>query len=267
MKAFQRFLLFSLLPFSTFAQFGLTAAQRDSLNKLTAADHANMKQTAHQNLAARPKRQRMSAQSRQLRRINGKPLPYFAHILTLKNGNKVTSAEAWWSQRRPELIEEFEREIYGRLPKNIPKVTWKVEAVDNEFVGRIPVVAKKLTGHVDNSAYPSIKVDINMTSVIPTNVKSPIPILMMFGRPSFPSPAQPNNDDFEKINAAFKEMLIKSNPEMKAIFDKYPAYSPVSRASLPNFFAPLPNGDSPGSEQLLAAGWGYCTIDPSRSGR
>ena len=50
---------------------------------------------------------------------------------------------------------------------------------------------------------------------------------------------------------------------MKAIFDKYPAYSPVSRASLPNFFAPLPTGDSPGSEQLLAAGWGYCTIDPT----
>lgn len=50
---------------------------------------------------------------------------------------------------------------------------------------------------------------------------------------------------------------------MKAIFDKYPAYNPVFRSQPPNFFAPLPTGESPGSEQLLAAGWGYCTIDPA----
>ena len=117
--------------------------------------------------------------------------------------------------------------------------------------------------HVDNSQCPSISVDINMMLVVPANVKGPVPVLMMFGRPSFPSPAQPSNEDLESINIAFKEMMSKTNPEMKAIFDKYPAYQPITKLAGPGFFAPAVNGNSAPTEQLLAAGWGYVTIDPS----
>ena len=95
------------------------------------------------------------------------------------------------------------------------------------------------------------------------NVKGPVPVLMMFGLPSFPAPAQPSADDMEKLNTAFKEMMIKTDPAVKKIFDKYPAYSPVTRLPGFNFFAPPPVGDPPPTEQLLAAGWGYCTIDPT----
>src|SRR5689334_4772733 len=41
------------------------------------------------------------------------PCPQLPDVLTLKNGKKVTSADMWWKQRRPELIEEFEKEVYG----------------------------------------------------------------------------------------------------------------------------------------------------------
>ncbi len=102
-----------------------------------------------------------------------------------------------------------------------------------------------------------------MMLVVPTNVKGPVPVLMMFGRPSFPSPAQPSNEDLESINIAFKEMISKNNPEMKAIFDKYPAYQPITKLAGPGFFAPAVNGNSAPTEQLLAAGWGYVIIDPS----
>lgn len=50
----------------------------------------------------------------------------------------------WWNQRRPEIVEGFEKEVYGRLPKNIPNVKWEVEITDYEQVGFTPVVAKKL---------------------------------------------------------------------------------------------------------------------------
>lgn len=190
------------------------------------------------------------------------PCPGLPDLLTAKNGKKITTAEGWWKQRRPEIVEDLEREVYGRLPQNLPKVTWTVKITDREFVGRTPAIAKLLVGHVDNSDYPLINVDINMMLVVPANVKGPVPVLMMFGgRPSFPSPAQPTPDDMEKLNAAFKEMMIKSNPEMKALFDKYPAYTPITRLPAPNFFAPPPAGDLPPTEQLLAAGWGYVTLE------
>src|SRR5207244_7936760 len=47
------------------------------------------------------------------------PFPDLPDVLTLKNGRKVTSAEVWWKQRRPEIIEDFEREVYGRVPTNV----------------------------------------------------------------------------------------------------------------------------------------------------
>jgi hypothetical protein len=155
------------------------------------------------------------------------PCPQLPEILTTKNGEKVTTAEMWWNKRRPEIVEDFEREVYGRLPKNIPAVNWKVEITDYEFVGWTPVVAKKITGQVDNSLYPLINVNIDMMLVVPLNVKGPVPVLMMFGRPSFPSPAQPSQENMDKINKAFKDLLIKENPELKAVFEQYPGIQSV----------------------------------------
>ena len=190
------------------------------------------------------------------------PCPRLPDILTTKNGKKVTTPEMWWKVRRPEIVEDYEREVYGRIPKNVPKVNWTVKVTDREFIlrGFIPVIAKEIVGHVDNSAYPLINVDIKMMLVVPANVKGPVPVLMMFGQPSFPSPAQPSDDDMETLNATFKDLMVKTNPEVKKIFDKYPAYTPVTKTTI-NFFAPQTGEASP-TEQLLAAGWGYCTIDP-----
>src|SRR6187200_2906267 len=191
------------------------------------------------------------------------PCPQLPDILTTNNGKKVTSADMWWKERRPEIIESFEKEVYGRLPKNIPKVTWTVKVTDREFVNRIPVIAKMLVGHVDNSEYPLINVDINMMFVVPANVKSPVPVLMMFsGRPSFPVPTQPAPDEMDKINTAFKELMIKNDPSLKIIFEKYPAYQPITRLPPPNFFAP-PKADEEltPQERLLAAGWGYVLLE------
>jgi lysophospholipase L1-like esterase len=100
--------------------------------------------------------------------------------LTLKSGQKVTSARQWWDQRRPEIVEDFEREVLGRIPPNVPKVTWVVQSTTDSKAGVFPVVEKQLVGHVDNSAYPSINVDIEMTLVTPGNAKGPVPVMIMF---------------------------------------------------------------------------------------
>src|ERR1700722_16114015 len=50
------------------------------------------------------------------------PYPDLPEILRLKNGQKVTTADMWWKQRRPEIVEDFDREVFGRIPKTVPKV-------------------------------------------------------------------------------------------------------------------------------------------------
>src|SRR2546430_17570769 len=54
------------------------------------------------------------------------PFPHLPEVLTLKNGRRVATADAWWERRRPEIVEDFEREVFGRVPKRVPAVAWTV---------------------------------------------------------------------------------------------------------------------------------------------
>jgi hypothetical protein len=97
--------------------------------------------------------------------------------LVHKNGQPVTSAHGW-AQRREEIKEDFDREILGRPPANLPKVTWEVLSTTPETYGGIAVVTKRLQGHVDNSSYPQLTVNIEMTLTTPAHAKGPVPVLM-----------------------------------------------------------------------------------------
>ena len=126
------------------------------------------------------------------------PYPNLPDVLTLKNGKKVTTAAMWWNERRPEIVADFEREVLGRVPANVPKVTWTVTATKNEISGSRPAISKQLVGHVDNSACPAISVDIQMTLVTPADARRPVPVMVMFsfnraGLPPRP-PAPPGGD-------------------------------------------------------------------------
>jgi hypothetical protein len=101
--------------------------------------------------------------------------------LVMKDGTKVTSAEMWLKKRRREIVEDFDREIYGRVPKDTPKVKWEVTKTTKDAVGDMPVVTKQLVGHVDNSSYPQITVDIQLTLITPADAQGPVPVMMEFG--------------------------------------------------------------------------------------
>lgn len=115
-------------------------------------------------------------------KANSYPIP---DPLTLKNGKKVATAKDWWGKRRPEIVEDMDRELYGRVPKNLLKVTWSVASVSNDTVGGVVVITKKLIGHVDNSSYPNISVDIDLTLSTPANAKGPVPVMMVLSGGSF----------------------------------------------------------------------------------
>jgi hypothetical protein len=109
------------------------------------------------------------------------PYPKLPDPLVLKNGEKVTTAQAWVAKRRPEIVEDFDREVYGRVPRETPKVKWEVTDTKKDKVGDVAVVTKKLVGHVDNSSYPAITVDIQLTLTTPADARGPVPVMMEFG--------------------------------------------------------------------------------------
>ena len=194
------------------------------------------------------------------------PYPEIPELMKTNSGKKVKNAKQWYEVRRPEIAEAFESEVYGRLPENIPSVTWTITAQEIENVGMMRVKAKQLVGHVDNSACPSINVDIKMVVVTPADAKGPVPLLMMFGPANLPNPVKPGAADMEIINKTLRS-LLESDPRTAELMKKYPAWQPFEPANPFAMFSRMaqraPGQDPPSTEQLIAAGWGYAMIDPS----
>ena len=155
------------------------------------------------------------------------PYPTLPDPLALKNGRTVTTA-AMWRTRRAEILEDFEREVYGRRPKNTPKVTWEVKSTTNGMNGDVPIITKELVGHVDNSSYPQVTVDIQLSLSTPANAKGPVPVIMQFGGGFGPG----------------RGAAGRGGP---------PAGAP----------APAPPAGPTWQQQVLARGWGYAQIVPN----
>jgi sialate O-acetylesterase len=132
------------------------------------------------------------------------PYPTLPDPLVLKNGQRVKTAKAWWDQRRAQIVEDFDREVYGRVPANVPAVRWEVVSTTREKIGSIPVVTTQLLGHADNSAYPQVSVDIELSVTTPAQVTSPVPVIMEFGfkprpgAPALPAPPGPPTKDWRE---------------------------------------------------------------------
>jgi len=190
------------------------------------------------------------------------PYPVLPDPLTMQDGEKVTTAKMWWDKRRPELVAMYSRYVYGEVPSHVPAVKWTVTAVDHERIGFNPVIAKDLIGEVDNSSYPQIQVKIHMTVVTPAHATGPVPVLIMFAHAGFPAPNEPSEDEFARINSAWKALMVQQDPSLKDVFEQHPAWEPL--AATPFRFPELnADGGLPNTWQLIAAGWGFALLDPA----
>jgi hypothetical protein len=156
-----------------------------------------------------------------------KVLPYaLPDPLLMHDGARIRTSNAWWTRRRPEIVEDFDREIYGRVPRDLPRVTWTVTRTIQDTNGTVAVVTKELVGHVDNALYALIDVDIQLTLTTPANATGPVPVMMEFGL----------------------------SPEILATLRK--RFTDEQWAS---FVGTGPSWQS----QVLAKGWGYATLIPT----
>jgi hypothetical protein len=149
------------------------------------------------------------------------PLP---DPLVFKNGKPVKSAKDWEKKRRAEIFEDFDREIYGRVPAHTPSVKWEVVSTTNATNGDVAVITKKLIGHVDNSADPAITVNIELTLSTPAKATTPVPVMMELA-----------------FSKEVMERIAKLYPEMAKQASASPTWE----------------------QQLLAKGWGYAIYVPT----
>jgi hypothetical protein len=205
-KEFSMFLLLSVtIGVPCYSQFKLSPAdsiRRDSINRVTQQDYQQMlSQLNITSTRPGPSGNPQAPDAANTDEAKASPYATLPDPLTLDNGKKVTDSKTWWRKRRPEIAEYFDREIYGRMPKNTPKVKWEVVSVTNDTSQHFAAVTKKLIGHVDNSSYPSITVNIDLTLTTPANAKGPVPVIIEFGfifPPGFRLPPPPAGTPVQK---------------------------------------------------------------------
>ncbi|WP_332368990.1 hypothetical protein [Spirosoma telluris] len=106
--------------------------------------------------------------------------------LVLKNGKPVKDANTWWKQRRPEILNDYLTEIYGKTPTNTPNVTFAPVGIDSTVLtGK--AIRKNILGSMDNSRYPSVTPSIPVIYYRPVNASGKIPMMVIVWG-SFPQP-------------------------------------------------------------------------------
>src|SRR5215831_8062733 len=172
------------------------------------------------------------------------PYPNLPDPLTFNNGSKVKTA-AQWRKRRAEIAELFDREVYGRRPKNISKVTWTVASKTEGKAGNVPVVTKQLVGRVDNSGYPALNVTILATLSTPKNAIGPVPVILMFGS-----------------GGTLPEGIPQTTPcVVPGSAPPRGGAAPAAAAGAARGALPPPGNAGPSAqEQIAMRGWGYASV-------
>ena len=237
MKRINLFLVFFVL-----ASIGLNGqfsrVNQDSIRNLTQQDYKKMLELV-KITATRPGPSGTPTAPNAANSDESKASPYksLPDPLVFNDGKPVKTASDWYHKRRSEVVELFDREVYGRVPKEVPKVKWEVVKTSKDTVAKILVITKKLIGHVDNSSYPKITVNIDLTLVTPANSVKPVPVIMEFGF-AFPAGMRPP---------------VAAN-----------ANRPQATPAMPQTAPPRPQGPTGPSwqQQVLEAGWGYAILVP-----
>jgi hypothetical protein len=206
-------------------QRGVDPVARAAQQRATDEDHQDMlRQLGIRALRPGPSGNEAAPNHANYDEAKANPFPDLPPVLVLKNGTRVTTADAWWTRRRPEIVEDFDREVFGRVPAHAPSIAWRVAKAERWDEAGHPVIGQALVGHADNAADPDITVDIQMTLVLPADAHGRVPVMIMFGSGLLPSDAAPRG-----------------------------------RGGIP----PAASSDPPATDQLIADGWGYASLNPT----
>jgi hypothetical protein len=105
-------------------------------------------------------------------------------LLKMHDGTSIKSADDWWKLRRPEIKNDLEEYLYGRIPADslLPDVTWKVETTTGG-TGSGAYIQKVITGTLGISRFPEVRDRpvISATLRTPQNATAGVPVMIFFG--------------------------------------------------------------------------------------
>jgi hypothetical protein len=99
-------------------------------------------------------------------------------LLTTDAGDRVDTADAWWTRRRPEIVEHFDREIYGRVPAVVPAVSWQSGEPIAGKLGDVPVLTHAVTGRAGGDARPDLAIEIALEVTVPEEAGGAVPVVL-----------------------------------------------------------------------------------------
>ncbi len=172
---------FAILSIAANAQ--ISTNTKDSINKLTLQNYQQMlHQLGINSNQIRPGVSGNPADANAANRIEENVNNYrLPDPLQLNNGSKIKNAQQWWTKRRPEIIESFDKYIYGELPINIPAVKWEIISLKDTIIGKYKAKEKILKGVVENTSFPAITVNIQLQIVTPAGATYGVPLVLEIG--------------------------------------------------------------------------------------
>jgi hypothetical protein len=96
-------------------------------------------------------------------------------VLTANNGKLVGTKDEWMKIRRPELLELFRTNVYGRVPATPYQMDFKIINEDDKAIGGAAKL--KQIDVIIKAGGKSLTIHLNL--FIPNNVKKPVPVFLL----------------------------------------------------------------------------------------
>jgi pimeloyl-ACP methyl ester carboxylesterase len=136
-------------------------------------------------------------------------------VLTSVDGRKVISTDLWKNVRRPEILELFRKNVYGRVPETPYKKSFKVVELDKNSMGGTATLKRvDITISADSKSLV-----IHLILFTPAKAQKPVPVFLLIDNrgPANTDPSRKVKSEFWPVEDAIDRgygMAVFSNADV-----------------------------------------------------